>query len=338
MQNGFTLAIGRAGRVACCLTLAGLALAHAPAHAAEMLPGLVGVHRVVFLGDSITYSGEYVEDIEAYVVSRFPATHLELLNLGLPSETVSGLSEPGHAGGQFPRPCLHERLRRVLDKTKPGLVVACYGMNDGIYYPFSEERFQKFRDGIRELRQRVLAAGAKLLLVTPPTFDPLPIQARTLPAGLPEYRSPYGGYNEVLDRYSDWLLAQRANGWDVVDIHGPMNRYLAEHRKHDPSYHLASDGVHANAAGHWLIAQQILRHWGAPAAVDALPDVKTAVAEYPGGAELLDLVQRRQRLLKDAWLTAVGHRRPGMNTGLPLAAAQRQAAELEARIRALAAH
>lgn len=338
MQNGFILAIGRTGRVAGCLTLAGLALAHAQARAAEMLPGLAGVQRVVVLGDSITYSGEYVEDIEAYVATRFPASHLEFLNLGLPSETVSGLSEPGHAGGQFPRPCLLERLPRVLEKTKPDLVVACYGMNDGIYYPFSAERFQKFRDGIQELRQRVLAIGAKLLLVTPPTFDPLPIQAQTLPAGLPEYRSPYVGYNDVLDRYSDWLLAQRTNGWDVVDIHGPMNRYLAEHRHHDPSYHLAGDGVHANAAGHWLIARQILRHWGAPAAVGALPDAQAMLAEHPGGTELLDLVQRRQRVLKDAWLTNAGHHHPGMNRGLPLPEAERQAAELEKRIRALAIH
>ena len=45
--------------------------------------------------------------------------------------------------------------------------------------------------------------------VTPPTFDPQPIKERTLPAGLAEYRQPYAGYNEVLDRYSEWLLAQR---------------------------------------------------------------------------------------------------------------------------------
>jgi len=83
--------------------------------------------RVVFLGDSITYSGEYVEFIETYVRSRFPESRVEFLDLGLPSETVSGLSEPGHAGGAFPRPDLHERLGRVLEKAKPDLIVACYG-------------------------------------------------------------------------------------------------------------------------------------------------------------------------------------------------------------------
>ncbi|MFM7117848.1 MAG: G-D-S-L family lipolytic protein, partial [Planctomycetota bacterium] len=72
----------------------------------------------LFLGDSNTYAGDYVAMFEAgvQISSKEPLT---FLNLGLPSETVSGLSEPGHAGGNFPRPDLHERLERVLKQVKP---------------------------------------------------------------------------------------------------------------------------------------------------------------------------------------------------------------------------
>jgi lysophospholipase L1-like esterase len=293
------------------------------------------VRRVVFLGDSITYSGEYIEFVEAFTRIRQPERRIELINLGLPSETVSGLSEPGHAGGQFPRPDLHERLGRVLEQTKPDLVVACYGMNDGIYYPFAEERFRKFQEGIRRLRERAAAAGARVLHLTPPVFDPVPLKGRTLPAGLAEYRSPYEGYNDVLDRYSAWLLEQRAHGWQVADVHGPMNRHLAEHRRQDPAYLLAGDGVHANLTGHWILAQQLLLHLGAPPALAAISEPREMLAAHPRGAELLALIQQRQRLLKDAWLSAVGHQRPGMNKGAPLAAADEQAAEIESKIRAL---
>ena len=93
------------------------------------------------LGDSITYGGEYVDQFELFLRANFPDRRFEVLDLGLPSETVSGLSEEGHAGGKFPRPDLHERLERVLAKTKPDLVTACYGMNDGIYLPFDEPTF-----------------------------------------------------------------------------------------------------------------------------------------------------------------------------------------------------
>src|SRR6516164_2042518 len=65
------------------------------------LAKLQGVHRIIFLGDSITYAGGYVDDVEAYYVTRFPDRHFEFINMGLGSETVSGLSEPGHAGGKF---------------------------------------------------------------------------------------------------------------------------------------------------------------------------------------------------------------------------------------------
>ena len=305
-----------------------------PSAGADPLPK---VRRILFLGDSITYAGEYVELCEAFLVMRFPAKQWEVLNLGLPSETVSGLSEPGHAGGAFPRPDLHERLDRVLAKTKPDLVVACYGMNDGIYYPFSEDRFQKYQDGLRRLRAKVQGAGAQIIHLTPPVFDPLPLKGRTLPAGLTEYRQPFEGYNGVLDRYADWLLAQRPQGWTVLDIHGPMNRYVTERRQTEPAFTLAGDGVHPGATGHWLMARPLLLHFGAPTGWATRNDAAPLHAMQPHARELLGLVQQRQRLLKDAWLTETGHQRPGMNKGLRLADAQAKAAALSAQIEKLAA-
>jgi lysophospholipase L1-like esterase len=284
----------------------------------EMLPG---AKRVLFLGDSITHSGQYVESVEAYFVTRFPGRPIELLNLGLPSETVSGLSEEGHAGGQFPRPNLHERLGRVLEKVKPDTLIACYGMNDGIYLPFAEQRFAAFSNGLARLRERGATAGARTIHITPPVFD--------------EIRGKGPGYANTLDRYSDWMLGQRAIGWDVVDLHGPMNRVLIERRKVDPEFFLAGDGVHAGELGHWIMAKQILLHLGAKdlANVESAADM---VRLHPNGAQILKLVQQKQRVLRDTWLTDTGHKRPGMNRGLPLAEAQSRAAELDQQIRALA--
>ncbi len=289
--------------------------------AADVFPKqFESVHRIVFLGDSITYSGQYVEFIAAYFATRFPERPIEFLNLGLPSETVSGLTEAGHAGGQFPRPVLSERLARVLEKTKPDVVIACYGMNDGIYLPFSEERFEKFKDGILSLRDQVTAAGAKIIHVTPPTFD--------------EVKGGKPGYANTLDRYSDWLLAQRASGWDVVDLHNPMNRYLIEHRQRDPNFFLARDGVHCNDEGHWIIAKQILLHLGANDMTDCA-DVRAMLAVHPHGGDISKLIQEKQRMMKDAWLSNTGHKRPGMKQGLPLSEAQAKAAGLDRQIHEL---
>jgi hypothetical protein len=140
-----------------------------------------------------------------------------------------------------------------------------------------------------------------------------------------------------LDRYSDWLLARRAEGWTVVDLHGPMNRHLAERRQQEPTYQLAGDGVHPNETGHWLMALPLILQFGAPREYASLQSAPALLRLYPNGPAVLKLVQQRQRMLKDAWLTDTGHQRPGMNRGLPLAEAQAQALGLQAQIRALAA-
>ncbi|MDX1565569.1 MAG: hypothetical protein R3236_09200, partial [Phycisphaeraceae bacterium] len=90
--------------------------------------------RVLILGDSITHGGTYVTMFEAYLYRNHPDLKVDVLGVGLSSETASGLSEKTHP---FPRPDVHTRLDSALAKTKPNVVVACYGMNDGIYHPQS---------------------------------------------------------------------------------------------------------------------------------------------------------------------------------------------------------
>jgi len=276
------------------------------------------VQRVLVLGDSITYAGEYVTDIETYFVTRYPKRHIEFINVGLPSETTCGLSEQGHANGLFPRPDLHERLDRVLSQTKPDFIIACYGINDGIYLPFSQERFDKFTNGVAWLHEKALSIHAKILHATPPTYD--------------EKLGGVTGYNSVLSRYSEWLLEQSKNGWDVVDLHGPMDAYLAKGRAQKADFAFSGDGVHPNALGHWLMARQILIHLGAKDLKNA-ENAEEMVKDFPRGNEILKLIGERQAMMKDAWLSATGHKRPGMNKGLPLDQAQAKAAELDKKIR-----
>ncbi len=285
--------------------------------------------RIVFLGDSITQAGGYVDVIEAALIAEYPDSTYSIISLGLSSETVSGLSEDGHAGGQFPRPDLHERLDRVLEKTRPQLVLACYGMNDGIYYPLSPERRRAFEEGMKKLHGKVTAAGARIIHLTPPVFDPLPIKSRVLGDGLEKYPQPWQGYNTILDAYSAWLTGQRQAGWEVLDLHTLMNAALTERRKTDPAFTFSNDGVHPGAEGHRLMAQPVLEAWGLKANPDGTP-------MHPEGASILKAVQQKQALLRPAWLSHTGHQRPGIQPGLPLTEAESQAAVFDATARSLA--
>ena len=271
------------------------------------------IKTVLFLGNSITWAGGYVNDVETYFRFKYPDRAIEFINVGLPSETVSGLSEPGHANGEFPRPDLHERLSRVLQQIKPDLVFACYGMNDGIYMPFDSSRFKKFKEGMRWLHEQVIKTGAEIIHITPPDYD--------------EARGKSKGYSAVLDIYADWLLSLRQSlQWQVIDIHYPMKKYLQAHRQADAKFGmdgfaLSEDGIHPGETGHWLMAREILLYLGFKE-LDKTPGILQALKQNTDPLKLVKLITDRQIILRDAWLTATKYIRPGLPTGLPLAEAQ----------------
>jgi len=278
--------------------------------------------RVLFLGDSNTFAGTFIAYLDAYLMTRHPERRVELINLGLPSETCSGLSEADHP---YPRPDVHTRLDAALEKTKPHVVVACYGMNDGIYSPFDEARFKKYQDGYAKLVEKCEKAGAKVVLMTPSSFDPLPLKGKLLPAGEANYSwvKPFEHYDrDVLTKYSEWLLTWGKKGYPVADAHAAVAAHLEQTRKANPDYRVSGDGIHPDANGHDVIFRELLKtlggdpEWTKPA------------------APVMKKIEDRQRLLGLAWLTDVGHKRPDTPKGVPLAEAQAKAAAMEKEIRA----
>ena len=248
------------------LALGLLLLLACPLAAADLVP--TG-QRVVFLGDSNTYAGRFIAYLDAFLATRHPERRVELLNLGLPSETVSGLSEADHP---YPRPNVHDRLSAVLDKTKPKLVVVCYGMNDGIYSPFDEERFKKYQQGIFTFIAACEKAGAKVVLMTPAPFDAKPLKEKVLAKGAPKYSwlRPYEKYDEeVLTKYSEWLLTLREKGYPVADPHSAILKHLETMRKDEPNYRVSGDGIHPFRNGHFLIFRELLKALEIPVKTDA---------------------------------------------------------------------
>lgn len=277
--------------------------------------------RIVFLGDSVTAAGDYVAVIDARLRASFGDDIPELINLGLPSENCTGLSEPEHP---FPRPNVHERLQRALDKLEPDVVIACYGMNDGIYYPFDSDRFRKYQEGIRELVAKVNKTGSRCVLLSPPAFDPQPFRksGKLLPAGADKYAwfAIYEGYARVIQRYADWIRDDSALEAGRINVHDPIRDHLVAKRKIDPEFAMSGDGVHIDRAGHTVLADAVLRAWG----IDVSNELPKA---------LVDLCHKRHRILHAAWLSHVGHQRPGMKAGLSIDEAGKQASELEKAIK-----
>jgi lysophospholipase L1-like esterase len=273
------------------------------AAAAQKEP-LLANKRVLWLGDSITNMGDYVTFVEYELEKQYPDDRFDIVSIGLASENTSCLTEKAHP---FPRPCVHERLQRALSMVKPDLVVACYGMNDGIYHPQSAERMHAFENGIEKLIAAVHAAGAQMVLLTPPPFDPLPVKKlSSKDAADFSYLAPYDHYDSVLADYARWEMHLPKSEATVIDLHTPMDAYLKKQRKTASDFTFAkNDGIHPDALGHLLMAQLVLKGLGTPVAGGSLQAELTKIQADP----LYALIKQQREARSEGWLDYVGYTR-----------------------------
>jgi lysophospholipase L1-like esterase len=269
--------------------------------------------KAVFLGDSITQGGGYVTFTSYYLDKLYPEKNFDIYGLGLSSETLSGLSEDNHAGGAFPRPCLFERLGRLLERVKPDVVFACYGINDGIYLPLDPERFAAFKKGVITLIDQCKVAGVKeVFLITPPIFDFSP-------------KADEFNYDSVMTKYAAWELTLNIPGVLVIDLHTAMGK--ARDARTEP---FSRDRVHPGDEGHLLMAKTILTAFGVQ-----IPDETVAtIKDDP----LFKLVDRKRRLRSSRWMEHIGYTREKNVPPQPLGNVETGAAEIQDEIDALRRH
>ena len=210
--------------------------------------------RVVFYGDSITDQRLYTIFTETYVVTRFPQLAATFVHSGWGGDRVSG-----GAGGP-----IAVRLPRDVIAYHPSVVTIMLGMNDGGYKAYDQPTFDTFAAGYRHIVDVLRAAlpGVRLTLLQPSPYDDV-----TRDPKFP------GGYNAVLQRYSRFLaeLAQ-ADHLNLADLNDPVVGDLERAKRIDPTLAAAliPDRVHPGPAGHWLMAENLLKAWHAPALVAAV--------------------------------------------------------------------
>lgn len=279
---------------------------------AQTVDSLAG-KRVVFLGDSITQGGGYITFATYYLEKLYPQKQFDIYGLGLSSETVSGLSEDNHAGGAFPRPCLFERLGRLFERVKPDVVLACYGINDGIYLPLDSGRFAAFQNGITKLIDQCKAAGVTdIYLITPPIFDLTP-------------KGDEFNYDSVMAEYAAWEMTLNVSGVHVIDLHTPMR--AARDARTEP---FSKDHVHPGDEGHLLMAKTILAAFGVQIAEQNVAEVKKD--------PLWKLVDMKRRSRWAHWMQHIGYTREKTVPPQPLGSAEAEEAKIQEEIDALRRH
>jgi len=221
--------------------------------------------RVLFYGDSITESNPYYAGypvfVESFVVTRFPRLHIGFTNAGWAGDMV----------GWGPGGTVDERLRRDVFPNKPTVVSIMFGMNDGFYEEFKPASFKIYSVGYERLLALLKADSPRLriTLLQPSPFDDFTASGtwRLAPPPIKD------GYNSVLVRYGEFVkdLARR-HDLNIADMNAPLVAVLQKAITADPTLaqKIIPDRIHPAAAGHLVIAIELLKAWHASPLVSAV--------------------------------------------------------------------
>ena len=262
--------------------------------------------RILFLGDSITHNGLYVDFFETYLIQYYFSSYEgSVIRLGLSSETVSGLSEVDHP---FPRPCLHERLDRTLKAIEPDIVFLCYGMNDGIYAALDEERFNAFKNGMLKAIKEIKKTGAEVIVMTPTPFDVNSFTPWLSDEPVPDagYQHPYKYYNDTLKAYAQWVmtLGEKEGVSKTIDLFNPMTAFLESTYDKNPEYS-SGDGIHPNNIGHWIMTKSMIKQLF-NVTLSRMP----FYVQKSARGDFFNLLWFDNETISNAWREEIGHTNP----------------------------
>jgi lysophospholipase L1-like esterase len=246
--------------------------------------------RVTFYGDSITEQRLYTEDVEEYVLTRYPAWKVSFHNAGVGGDKVSG----GWAGP------IDLRLDRDVFAWRPDVVTIMLGMNDFYYRPDQPGIFSSFTDGYKHLVDALQKNNPRLRLTL---IQPSPYDDVTRDVTIP------GGLNAVLQKYSAFVaqLAQD-RGVEVSDFNSTLIPVLKAVNDESPALaqQIIPDRVHPQQGGHWIMAETLLKTWHAASLVTSIViDAGAKPGATAANTEVTDLVRAKGKMTaRIAWTQA----------------------------------
>lgn len=236
---------------------------------------------VVFLGDSNTEWGTYTNEIENYVVLRYPERRIRFVNAGMDGDMASKA---------------FFRLERDVFGAGATVVFVLFGVNDiGWGNNTDAATRQAFLDYTLKIVQACLDRRVRVYLLSYPLIA----------AAIGEKASdPYHRFLAELTATDGSLLQQlgdeamsraRALGAGTIDIEREMRR-IAAAAPRGTRFH-QDDGVHLNEFGNQALAFALLKGLGAPATVASVRiDARSMQVVASDGAMVSDVKRNGEAL------------------------------------------
>lgn len=231
-----------------------------------MPKALVGVKRIVCLGDSITEQGEqpggYVWLVRHYLSNLYPSAGIEVLNAGI----------SGHKSTDM----LARYQRDVLDK-KPDLITISVGVND-VWHGFFDNHpkgdgpngipLDEYRRNVESMVSQGEKAGARVVILSATVIGENLTNAENRKAE---------DYNRALEN-----IARKHNAL-FVSFQKPFRSLIQSYRRGTGARDLllTTDGVHMNALGNSVMAHTLLTSLGISAEAQATVQERVAAELHP---------------------------------------------------------
>lgn len=223
----------------------------------------------VFYGDSITDQRLYTMLTELYSITRYPKLDVRFVDSGWGGDRVTG-------GGGGP---IDLRLERDVLTYHPTVMTIMLGMNDGKYVNHTPADDDVYFSGYRHIIDTVRHAIPALRITV---IEPSPFDDVTRPTTLQP-----DGYNAILVKYGEWLRRYASEAHlDVADLNTGVVTMLRKANTSDPALaqKILPDRVHPSLSGHLVMAEQLLKAWGARPIVSSVTieakSGKVAEADY----------------------------------------------------------
>jgi lysophospholipase L1-like esterase len=201
--------------------------------------------KVVFIGDSITDCGRmkefaplgngYVSIVVNLVTAKYPERAIEWVNKGIGGDTVQGLAE------RWTADVIQEVPTWVSIAIGINNVASDHGSGIG-----KDEALRGFEKSYRQILNRTRSETRAQIILSEAFFVSEEDEERR--------KFDVNPYNEI--------ICKLANEWGGVQL-VPLNSAFKQVRSKGTNHSWTTgDGVHPNAAGHTLIALEILKALG----------------------------------------------------------------------------
>jgi len=225
---------------------AALAVLLAPMRAAAAADLLPEGARLAIIGDSITEQKLYTKFMEAYLLACAGRSDVKVFQFGWSGEKADGFAA---------------RLANDLAPFQPTVATTCYGMNDGLYVPYTNGIGRAYESNMRQVAAGLQKAGVQKIVLGSPGAVDTKLFVRTNFAPL----SGADGYNKNLGALRDIDKRVAAElGLGFTDVHQAMLDAMAKAKAAlGEDYDVCGkDGFHPGPNGQLIMAYAFLTALG----------------------------------------------------------------------------